>query len=57
MRNGFGELFFKNGDYYRGELEKDEFCGRGLLKISSTQEVYEGDFRDNLKDGLGSQSD
>jgi hypothetical protein len=48
---GVGKITYPNGDYYLGGLDKLFKHGNG--KLVSKNEVFEGQFRQNLKDGVG----
>ena len=42
-KEGYGECFYKNGDYYKGEWVNDKKEGKGLLYFRG--ERYEGNFK------------
>ena len=42
-KEGYGECFYKNGDYYKGEWVNDKKEGKGLLYFHG--ERYEGNFK------------
>lgn len=56
---GIGTLFFKNGDVYKGEFRDGKIFGKGKLTTfrskneGDEQEVYEGEFENDLLDGYG----
>ena len=55
-RHGEGRLRFKDGSYYKGDMQNERFTGFGLF-VSHTGDQYEGDFKDNVRHGKGTQLD
>jgi len=51
-KEGFGTLYFSNGDIYIGEFKQDKFHGKGYLSWISG-DSYRGDFVDGKKHGKG----
>ena len=42
-----------NGSTYEGFWKKDKKCGRGVMLWRDVDEIYTGDWKDNLPDGMG----
>lgn len=41
-----GEILYKNGDEYNGELQNGKMAGHGLYRFKNGS-YYEGQFQDN----------
>jgi hypothetical protein len=50
-KNGTGKLLEKNGTYYDGDWVKDKKHGSGEYYCSKTNLIFDGTFKNNLKDG------
>ena len=50
---GKGKRVFSNGSVYEGDFKLGEFCGKGKYIDKITNEVYEGDWEDNKRNGEG----
>ncbi|KAK8838725.1 hypothetical protein M9Y10_032764 [Tritrichomonas musculus] len=50
---GNGSRYFENGSYYFGDFQKGEFNGRGVFTDVVTGEEYEGEWKDNRRNGEG----
>ena len=51
MKDGQGNYYYKNADLYVGEWKEDKRSGRGILYISSTEDIYEGNWLNGLQEG------
>ena len=51
-KNGKGEYYWNNDDYYKGEWKNDKLYGNGTL-LYYNNDIYEGYFKENLRDGKG----
>lgn len=55
QKHGMGQLTMSDGSFYIGEFQRDLFNGKGQLKYGPNQsEFYNGNFKNGLKDGMGS---
>lgn len=50
---GFGQIFYSNGDHYIGEVDNWIKVGKGRIHYKTKNEIYEGDFVNDLKEGCG----
>lgn len=50
---GSGSRYFENGNYYFGQFQKGEFNGRGVFTDVVTGEEYDGEWKDNKRNGEG----
>ena len=46
-----GLLIPKNGDYYFGDWNKGKCNGKGIIISKDNKTLYEGDFKNNKKNG------
>ena len=53
LKHGLGKLIFENGDIYEGEFEADIMQGIGRYTSANPCEIYEGNFFEGSKEGLG----
>ena len=44
MRDGRGEIIYRNGDTFRGLLKQNHVDGEGVLNLTSTGCQYSGEF-------------
>lgn len=51
-----GEIWYKNGDFYEGELCGGKLEGKGVYKFQNGS-VYEGEFKNNSFHGRGKLTD
>lgn len=51
-RNGYGVLYFTNGNYYEGYFNEDRLHGKGIYYWKNKQH-WEGRFINNNKNGIG----
>lgn len=49
--HGEGQVLFANGSTYVGGFSCDMLHGFGVLSDSATGTVYEGEFREDMRDG------
>lgn len=54
--NGYGKLYFDNGDFLEGDFKDGRCEGKGRW-IKSDGSYYEGDFKNNVADGHGKYFD
>jgi hypothetical protein len=52
-REGFGEYYFPNGDYYKGLWAADFMCGLGYYRYAASQRAYYGEFLNSQNHGYG----
>ena len=52
LKDGKGNLTYKNGDNYYGEFKDDKRNGKGKLKYTNG-DYYVGEFKDDKKEGSG----
>lgn len=48
---GYGKCYYKNGDIYEGNLENYKKEGFGIYICNKSKNKYEGNWKDDLKDG------
>jgi hypothetical protein len=53
IREGQGKLSFADGSFYRGEFKKDQMWGKGIFIDGVTNTQYDGEWRANMRQGLG----
>jgi len=44
---GFGKIYFSNGDFYVGDFKNNKINGRGKYLSKASGETYDGQFIDN----------
>ena len=54
--HGDGEITFRNGFRYEGQVQHNMMHGRGRLVLGDSGEEYEGEFQDDLRHGQGTHS-
>lgn len=54
-KEGFGRFIMSNGDFYEGANINGTFQGQGTFINYKNKVVSQGNFQDNLLDGLGSE--
>lgn len=55
-KNGFGVLYAKNGDTYRGQFKDDLFEGKGFIHYNDSEndgDKYDGEWQKGAKSGKG----
>jgi len=52
-KEGKGRFDWKDGSYYEGEVQDNQFCGSGIYHMSESNRTYEGAFVANQFDGKG----
>jgi hypothetical protein len=52
VREGRGKLSFKDGSYYRGEMQKNQMWGHGIY-VGADNSQYDGEWRANVRQGTG----
>ena len=52
IKDGFGEMKYKDGSYYKGEFKNNKKEGKGFLKYKNGEE-YDGEFKNDLPNGKG----
>ena len=52
LKNGFGRLYYVNGEYYEGEFNDDKMEGEGIYHFKNG-DVWEGIFENKKKNGVG----
>jgi len=52
MKDGYGKIYYKNGDIYEGEFKSDQFNGIGIYYFKNGDR-YEGEFKDDVCNGIG----
>lgn len=50
--NGYGEFYWPDGSFYKGEYKNNMKHGKGILKDKKGI-IYEGDFSNGDKHGFG----
>eukprot|EP01124_Arcella_intermedia_P013534 TRINITY_DN19939_c0_g1_i1.p1 TRINITY_DN19939_c0_g1~~TRINITY_DN19939_c0_g1_i1.p1 ORF type:complete len:921 (+),score=252.59 TRINITY_DN19939_c0_g1_i1:23-2764(+) len=50
---GQGKIVWPNGDSYVGSWNNDKMDGKGILSRKNPPSFYEGDLKDDLKNGIG----
>eukprot|EP00347_Sterkiella_histriomuscorum_P023389 403334820 len=53
LKHGYGLLKQKNGDYYKGNFMRDKRHGQGQQYEAKTQQLYDGYWRDDERNGEG----
>lgn len=53
MRHGHGLMRYASGNSYEGEWEFDQKCGQGAMQWKDVDEVYMGQWRNDLPHGFG----
>ncbi len=48
-------IYYENGDMYIGEIIQGQRCGNGTLSYDNGESIYEGEWRDNRRNGRGRQ--
>ena len=51
--DGFGNLTYKNGDFYSGHFKSGKRWGTGKMIYNSTESSYDGDWVNDLREGEG----
>ena len=51
-KNGFGKLYYSNGEYYEGDFENDKMEGDGIYHFRNG-DVWEGIYQNKKKNGVG----
>ena len=51
-KNGFGKLYYVNGEFYEGEFNDDKMDGEGIYHFKNG-DVWEGVFENKKKNGVG----
>ena len=51
-KNGFGKLYYVNGEFYEGEFDDDKMEGEGIYHFRNG-DVWEGVFENKKKNGVG----
>lgn len=46
-----GVLYFPNGDKFKGSIERGQRNGAGEFRSNDGKRIYEGTFKDDLRDG------
>ena len=52
IKEGYGTIYYKNGDIYEGEFKNDMFNGIGIYHFKNGDR-YEGEFKDGMCNGIG----
>ena len=49
---GSGKISYKDGSYYRGDMQKNQMWGHGIY-VGSDNTQYDGEWRANMRQGVG----
>ena len=49
---GTGKISYKDGSYYRGDMQKNQMWGHGIY-VGSDNTQYDGEWRANMRQGVG----
>ena len=52
IKEGFGIIYYKNGDIYEGEFKNNKLDGIGIYYFKNGDR-YEGEFKDGRYNGIG----
>ena len=53
IKEGYGEYYYQNGDYYKGEFRDDKKNGPGEYFFNLEKATYVGNFERNYQSGKG----